>query len=88
MNVTFEKKNALITFAHEIIDCQSFFNHQNENELRSCFAHHFLSALVSARSMSGALELVAAPWWTISPKRQMKKTAPTNFIAFPIWYEY
>ena len=36
-----------------------FCNHQNKNERRSCFAHHSVSALVSARSVSGALELVA-----------------------------
>ena len=58
-HINFWKKNALIRFAHEIFELRSFFNHQDKNERRSCFARHFVSALTSARSMNGALELVA-----------------------------
>jgi hypothetical protein len=53
------EKSALIGFAHDFFELRSFSNHQDKNERRSCFAHPLVSALTSARSMSGALELVA-----------------------------
>ncbi len=52
------KKNALLTFTHGFIERKSFCDPQNENERRSWSVHCLVNAIMSARSMSGALELV------------------------------
>jgi hypothetical protein len=51
------KKNA--HFACENFELHSFCNHQKKNERYSCFAHHFVSVLMSGIQMSSAQMSVA-----------------------------